>query len=149
MVKEAVDSELARRPDLRPVIEVHLPETGETRKIEGLTHQKFAEVVRLVSSGIPVLLVEPAGALGLPFTFNSMSAGVTESCPTPMATGPIGPRPFVTTYRDGGVHLFAEVDAASRAPTRFVFCHVSTMVVPLAFFIPPTQPLDLPPPSPV
>ncbi len=103
---------------------------GQVREIEGLTHKCFEEVLHLIACGLPVLMVGPSGtgktflagqvakALGRRFSFNSMSAGVTESSVlgriAPNGEGRWGyvPAPFVTTYERGGVHLFDEVDAA-------------------------------------
>ncbi len=77
-----------------------------------------------------ILLVGPAGsgkthlasqvarALDLPFSFNSLSAGCTEShiigrvLPDEAGNWTYRPSPFVRAYRDGGVHLFDEIDAA-------------------------------------
>jgi MoxR-like ATPase len=94
------------------------------------THKMFEKVLRLVALNLPVFLVGPAGtgkttlaeqvakALGKRWSFNSMSAGVSEShiigrtLPDSTGNWTYKPSPFVVTYRDGGVHLFDEVDAA-------------------------------------
>lgn len=128
-VRSIVRDELAKAPTTTtPHIEVRRPSGAVI--LDGVQHEQFANVLRKVSAGIPVLLVGPAGsgktylagqvakALDVPFTFNSMSAGVTESSllgrVLPGADGAWAyrPSPFVTTYRQGGVHLFDEVDAA-------------------------------------
>ena len=98
--------------------------------IDEHTHACFERVLKLVSLGLPVLLVGPAGtgkttlaaqvakALGRRFSFNSLSAGCSESHligrTLPDSTGNwcYKPAPFVTTYKEGGVHLFDEIDAA-------------------------------------
>ena len=60
----------------------------------------------------------PTRALDLPFSFNSLSAGCTEShiigrvLPDEAGNWTYRPSPFVRAYRDGGVHLFDEIDAA-------------------------------------
>lgn len=124
----AIDARIAELS--RPVIhEIHLP-GQEQIKIEEHTHQCFEKVLKLVSIGLPVLLVGPAGtgkttlagqvarALGRRFSFNSLSAGCSEShiigrtLPDSNGNWTYKPAPFVTTYRDGGVHLFDELDAA-------------------------------------
>ena len=103
---------------------------GEPVKVEGFVHEKFELVCKLAATGLPILLVGPAGtgkthlakqvaeALKRPFTYNSMSAGVTEShlvgrnLPQPDGTFKFETSPFVKTYEGGGVHLFDELDSA-------------------------------------
>ncbi len=103
---------------------------GEKLKVCGTMHRALPDVLRLVCAGVPVLLVGPAGsgkthlasqvarALDLPFSFNSLSAGCTEShtigrvLPDEAGNWTYRPSPFVKAYRDGGVHLFDEIDAA-------------------------------------
>lgn len=93
-------------------------------------HEMFPEVMKRVAAGVPILLVGPAGsgktflasqvaeALKLPFTFNSMSEGVSESAllgrvvPDEKGRWTYHDSPFVKSYRDGGVHLLDEIDAA-------------------------------------
>lgn len=104
-----------------PTVVIKRPNVADV-KIRGTMHRALPDV--------PVLLVGPAGsgkthlasqvakALELPFTFNSLSAGCTEShligrvLPQADGSWQYQPSPFVRTYRDGGVHLFDEVDAA-------------------------------------
>lgn len=129
LARQAVDEELASRGQLVPEIHLRVGERPEV-KIEGLVHERFEDVLRRVSAGLNVLLVGPSGtgktklaqqvaeALDRPFTFNSMSAGVSESSVLgrvlPDASGNWTYRasPFVHAYRTGGVHLFDEIDAA-------------------------------------
>lgn len=106
------------------------PTKRETREIRERTHKMLPKVLRLIQAGLPVYLVGPTGsgkttlaeqaakALGLDFTFNSMTAGVTESSilgrMLPQSSGDwkYQPAPFVNTYKDGGLHLFDELDAS-------------------------------------
>jgi MoxR-like ATPase len=114
----------------RPVVHVSFA-TKKVKKVDAAgKHAKFVDVLKRVEARIPVLLVGPAGsgkthlasqvaeALDLPFSFNSMSEGVSEShllgrmLPDANGVWQYQPSPFVKAYRDGGVHLLDEVDAA-------------------------------------
>ena len=125
----AIDDALGKRGDLIPDLRVRFEDRPEV-KIEGISHEKLPVVLHLAQAGIPILLVGPAGsgktklaaqvaeALSLPFTFNSMSAGVTESSllgrvlPDDAGNWSYRPSPFFRTYEQGAVHLFDEIDAA-------------------------------------
>lgn len=88
-VREIVRQEIGLTPRVTINIASH---AGKTTSIDCTgKHAKFAEVMQLVSAGIHAMLVGPAGcgkthlagqiaeALGMPFSFNSMASGVTES----------------------------------------------------------------------
>lgn len=114
----------------RPIVQVSFT-PKKIKKVDSLgKHAKFVDVLKRVEAKIPVLLVGPAGsgkthlasqvaeALDLPFSFNSMSEGVSEShllgrmLPDAKGVWQYQPSPFVKAYRDGGVHLLDEIDAA-------------------------------------
>jgi MoxR-like ATPase len=125
-IRELIRKEFANRP----VINVNLPEGGKVEVDCHGKHKAFSEVMTLISAGLPILLVGPAGsgkttlakqvaeALDARFSFNSMTEGVSESSllgrTLPLADGSWGykPAPFVITWRDGGVHLLDEIDAS-------------------------------------
>ena len=108
--------------------------TGSAGKVgspAGRTHRQFAEVAGLIEEGhANIMLVGPAGtgkttlvkhlaqAMGRNFAFISLSAGVTEThifgrmLPQADGTWAYVESPFVRVYRNGGVFLFDEVDAA-------------------------------------
>ncbi len=114
----------------QPSITVVVPERQSITLPSGTYHKKLADVLLAVKAGVPILLVGPAGSgkthlakqvaqvLGRKFTFNSMSAGVSESSvlgrTLPDADGKwdYRPSPFVKSFTQGGVHLFDEIDAA-------------------------------------
>jgi dynein-related subfamily AAA family protein len=113
-----------------PKVEVSQPTPTVIHPELGVVHKSFAAVMRKVQAGVPIMLVGPAGsgktylaaqvakALKRPFTFNSMSEGVSESSllgrtlPDEKGNWCYKPAPFVVSYRDGGVHLLDEIDAA-------------------------------------
>jgi len=128
-VHEIVDEAVAAAQLPRPV-EVHLP-SGEVNTLSERTHRQFDDLVALVTEGHPnIMLVGPAGtgkttlvkhaakALDRAFGFISLSAGVTEThifgrmLPQADGTWAYVESPFIRIYRNGGVYLFDEVDAA-------------------------------------
>lgn len=112
------------------VLEIRVAGQVEGVKITG-QHPLFEKVLRLVSAGINVLLVGPAGcgkthlaeqvakALDRPFGALSLTAGTSEA-PLVGWLLPVGEAgrfeyvesPFVRHYANGGVFLFDELDAA-------------------------------------
>ncbi len=99
--------------------------------VEGHVRREFEAVCRTVAAGVPVMLVGPSGSgkthlaaqiaqsLGLRFSLLSLTAGVTESrlYGRFVPTGENGSfqyveAEFVKFYRDGGLFLLDEVDAA-------------------------------------
>lgn len=130
MARDAVDAEIgARRDELRPTITIQLGERASI-DVPETAHPMLAECIALAHAGLPMLLVGPAGsgkstlaaqvakALNRNFTFNSMSAGVSEShllgrvLPDVAGNWSYQQSPFVNSFRNGGVHLFDEIDAA-------------------------------------
>jgi len=100
-------------------------------ELTGRVHCQFEELMGLVAEGHHnLLMVGPAGsgkttlakdlarALELDFAFISLSAGVTEThifgrmLPQADGTFQYVESPFVRIYRNGGVFLFDELDAA-------------------------------------
>ena len=128
-VRGIVDEMIADARLPRPV-EVHMPD-GTVNPLSERTHRQFDELLELVSEGHPnIMLVGPAGtgkttlakhvakALGRAFAFISLSAGVTEThifgrmLPQADGTWAYVESPFIRIYRNGGVFLFDEIDAA-------------------------------------
>ena len=128
-IKQMVLKELAEKIGSYTV-DVHFRSRKVKRTSGEGKHKKFAEVLKKIEAGIPVLLVGPTGsgkthlagqiaeALDLRYTFNSMSEGVSESAlmgrVLPNADGEwkYQASPFVESYKKGGVHLFDEIDGA-------------------------------------
>ncbi len=128
-VREIAAQEIANARLPRP-IEVTIND-GPAVKMEGRVHVQFEQLLTLVAEGHRnMLMVGPAGsgkttlakdlskALDLPFGFISLSAGVTETHlfgrMLPQSDGTWGyvESVFVRIYRDGGVFLLDELDAA-------------------------------------
>ena len=120
------------------VHEIRLPEQ-EPRTVEGVLPEVFGRVLALAQARKNILLVGPAGcgktylaekiaiALGLDFSFNSCSAGMSESHLSGYLL-PIGeagrfeylPAQFVERFEKGGVHLLDELDASDANTLTFI-----------------------------
>src|ERR1017187_6802960 len=128
-VCEIVDDKIkaARLPQ---PLEIHLPD-GQTFVMQDRTHRQFSDLMNLVQEGHGnIMLVGPAGtgkttlvkhvakAMNRAFAFISLSAGVTEThifgrmLPQSDGSWAYVESPFIRIYRNGGVFLFDEVDAA-------------------------------------
>jgi cobaltochelatase CobS len=127
--REIAAEEVAKARLPRP-IEVTVND-GPAVKLEDRVHCQFSQLLGLVQEGHRnILMVGPAGsgkttlakdlskALSREFAFISLSAGVTETHifgrMLPQADGTFAyvESPFVRIYRNGGVYLFDELDAA-------------------------------------
>lgn len=98
--------------------------TGETRKLEGFHHRRFADLLAKVQAGVNVWLAGPAGtgkttaaenvagALNLPFYFNGAIDNEYKLLGFTDAQGRVVSRPFRKAFEEGGVYLFDEVDAS-------------------------------------
>ena len=108
---------------------IHLPEKKEPIKIEEHTHKEFENILKAVRRGHNIWMIGPAGtgkttlagqvakALDLNFSFNSLSEGCTEASifgrtlPDKSGNWSYQPAPYVSTYENGGLHLFDEIDS--------------------------------------
>lgn len=106
-------------------VTVHLKtDNGEVRKLDGLHHRRFPDLLAKVQCGVNVWLAGPAGtgkttaahnvakALELPFFFNGAIDNEYKLLGFTDAQGRIVSRPFRKAYTEGGVYLFDEVDAS-------------------------------------
>jgi len=112
---------------------------GEPRTVKGHPHPLLAKVLKLAAQRANIMLVGPAGcgksklcemaaeALGLTFSANSVSAGMSEGALAgyllPVEDGgkfvyvPVG---FVRAYENGGLHLLDELDAGDANVLTFI-----------------------------
>lgn len=102
-------------------------DTGETRKLEGLHHRRFPDLLAKVQAGVNVWLAGPAGtgkttaaqnvakALELPFYFNGAIDNEYKLLGFTDAQGRVVSRPFREAFCNGGVYLFDECDASMQA----------------------------------
>jgi MoxR-like ATPase len=131
LFKEVADKKIKAIEDMqRPSITINFEARKKVRVRSGGKHKAFAQALQVINAGLPLLLVGPTGsgktylaeqlasALKVPFTFNSMSEGISEgmvlgrSLPDPKGVWKFQDSPFTSTFKKGGVHLFDEVDAA-------------------------------------
>jgi MoxR-like ATPase len=103
-----------------------LPDGRTLGKVEGRKHRHFDRVAKTLrvlrraflagptGSGKTYMAQQLAQALSLPFYAVSCSGGMSESwiVGRTLVTGTYVAAPFVTAWRDGGVFLLDEVDAA-------------------------------------
>lgn len=99
-------------------------ESGEVRKLEGLHHRRFPDLLQKVQAGVNVWLAGPAGtgkttaaanvakALDLKFFFNGAIDNEYKLLGFTDAQGRVVSRPFREAFEKGGVYLFDEVDAS-------------------------------------
>lgn len=120
------------------VVPLVIKDGAKLRKVKGVLPSEFKHIVELASARIPIMLVGPAGcgktylceklgeALGLPFSDQSCSEGMSESVFNGRLL-PIGKAgafehvesPFMQRYEKGGVHLLDEMDAGD--PNLFTY----------------------------
>lgn len=111
--------------EIGPIPEVHKVETpaGE-HKFEGITHEKFDQVLSMVCNDIPVYLAGPAGTgknvickqiaegLGLDFYFSNAITQEYKLTGFVDANGNYQPTQFFEAFTNGGVFLLDEMDAS-------------------------------------
>jgi len=124
-----IDAKIEEAIAKRPKILIQVKEQKPV-ELEDCVHAKFQECMMKVAAGMNLCLVGPTGsgktylaaqiakALGRPFTFNSMSEGISESyllgraLPNDDGSWSYRPSPFIRSYTEGGVHLLDEMDAS-------------------------------------
>lgn len=96
----------------------------EAKKLEGVHHRRFPQLLQMLNAGLNVWLAGPAGtgkttaahnaaeALGLPFYFNGAIDNEYKLLGFTDAQGRVVSRPFRKAYEEGGVYLFDEIDAS-------------------------------------
>ena len=111
--------------EIGPIPEVHKVETpmGE-HKFEGITHEKFDQVLNLVFNDIPVYLAGPAGTgknvickqiaegLGLDFYFSNAVTQEYKLTGFVDANGNYQPTQFYNAFTKGGIFFLDEMDAS-------------------------------------
>ena len=97
---------------------------GERTVPTGLFHRVLPDVIKMLSAGVNVMMVGPAGsgkttiaaqaseALGLPFFFNGALNSEYKLTGFVDAQGRIVSTAFRKAYETGGVYLFDEIDAS-------------------------------------
>ena len=135
-VRAIVQQELANVPSRK----LDVTYQGQTREVNGHKHPKFEEILQCVAAGLNVVLIGPAGcgktylssqvaaALGLRYSANSCSAGMSEAqlCGWLLPTGEQGrfewfDAPLTIAYREGNaLHCLDELDAADANTATFI-----------------------------
>ena len=104
-------------------VEIKLPDTSKTIPT-GLHHKVLPDIIKMLSAGVNIMLVGPAGsgkttiaeqaakALEIPFYFNGALSSEYKLCGFVDAQGRIVSTAFRRAYETGGVYLFDEIDAS-------------------------------------
>lgn len=107
---------------LPKIIKVETP--TETRKLDGVVHEKFEQVLQLVNLNIPVFLSGPAGtgknvickqvaeSLGLDFYFTNAVTQEYKLTGFIDANGTYQETQFYKAFKDGGLFFLDEMDAS-------------------------------------
>ncbi len=111
--------------EIGPIPEIHKVETPQgEHKFEGITHEKFDQVLNLVCNDIPVYLSGPAGTgknvickqiaegLGLDFYFSNAVTQEYKLTGFVDANGNYQPTQFYNAFTKGGIFLLDEMDAS-------------------------------------
>ncbi len=121
-VLELVKAEVAKIQKPMPTEIVLLPQ-GDIKNV-GLQHSALPELIKILATGINVMLVGPAGSgkttlahqcadiLGIPFYFNGAISSEYKLTGFIDAHGRIVSTAFRKAYETGGVYLFDEIDAS-------------------------------------
>lgn len=124
-VKDALEKDLIKTYGAIPkmVIEVKKA-SGEVHKVSTLTHEKFADLVRMVTANMPVFIVGEAGsgknflckqvaeACGLDFYFSNAITNEYKVTGFIDANGKYHETPFYKAFVNGGLFFFDEIDAS-------------------------------------
>ena len=134
-VRSIVQAELSAQPARK----LEITWQGVTREVSGHKHPKFDTIVKAVACGLNVMLIGPAGcgksylgeqvatALGMPYTANSCSEGMSEA----QLSGwflPTGDNAkfewhdamLAHAYECGGLHMIDEIDASAANTLTFI-----------------------------
>lgn len=111
--------------EIGPIPEIHKVETPlGAHKFEGITHEKFDQVLNMVYNDIPVYLSGPAGTgknvickqiaegLGLDFYFSNAITQEYKLTGFVDANGNYQPTQFFEAFTNGGIFLLDEMDAS-------------------------------------
>ena len=103
---------------------IELSKETKTKKIEGIFHKKFEEILKIVDKGVPLMLTGPAGAgknhtleqvakaLDLDFYFSNAITQEYKLTGFIDAGGTYQETQFYKAFKDGGLFFLDEVDAS-------------------------------------
>ena len=103
---------------------IEIKDDIKTKKIDGIFHKKFEEILKIVSKNVPLMLTGPAGAgknytleqvakaLDLPFYFTNAITQEYKLTGFIDAGGKYQETQFYKAFKDGGLFFLDEVDAS-------------------------------------
>ena len=103
---------------------IEIKDDIKTKKIDGIFHKKFEEILKIVSKNVPLMLTGPAGAgknytleqvakaLDLPFYFTNAITQEYKLTGFIDASGTYQETQFYKAFKDGGLFFLDEVDAS-------------------------------------
>lgn len=103
---------------------VEVVNNGDVKKIDGIFHNKFEQILKIINKGVPLMLTGPAGAgknhtleqvaeaLDLDFYFTNAVTQEYKLTGFIDANGIYQETQFFKAFRDGGLFFLDEVDAS-------------------------------------
>lgn len=123
VIDEAMIEKLVRKYAQATEVKITTKDTSKI-VVTGLQHKVLPDIIKMVSAGVNVMMVGPAGsgkttiadqtakALGLSFYFNGALSSEYKLSGFIDAQGRIVSTAFRKAYEEGGLYLFDEIDAS-------------------------------------
>lgn len=152
-IKDKIDSYIEKNYKVLPKV-IEIQKGAERRHVEGLFHNKFEEILKIVEKGIPLMLTGPAGAgknhtleqvakaLGLHFYFSNAVTQEFQLTGFKDASGAYQDTQFYQAWTDkeGALFFLDEMDGSNPEALLKINCAIAN-----GYFDFPTGKIDMSP----